>query len=411
MRVCSACGVSFSGRFCPGCGHDEGNAPVPGADQGREVVELVRSRVRTWDDRIGQLERQVLGAQRLPMVGGGNLDRAGFTNLGEFFATARFAPHDGRLTALSPMGERALSMGTGAAGGFLVPAQFSAELLSMAAALAIVRPRARVIGGGEPSDAEIELPTLDTSGTKGRLGGVQVHWTGEAGLKQDTQPAFAQVKLKPSEVSAMVTASDRLLRNAQAATEVISFLLAEAIRAEEDACFVAGNGVGKPLGFLGHPCSIEIARGTPGHIVFADIANMLMAARAGRPYVWLGSRTCLADLMNLTLTGGAGGTAQPIWLPSAREGLPSTLMGLPFLEPEGAPTLGNLGDLCLCDFGFYLIRDGFGMEIRTSDSHADNFSHNSTSIRCSWTVDGQPWLSTPLRRADGTDCSPFVVLS
>jgi HK97 family phage major capsid protein len=382
----------------------------------QELVREVRAataRVGDLPARIEALEADLLASRRIPTGSPGrSLDRAGFESFGEFVATTRFAAHDSRLAPLSPVGERALSVGTGAAGGFLVPPQFSAELLDMAAAQAIVRPRARIVGGGEPtSDAAISLPTLDVSGTKGRLGGVQVHWTGEAGEKQDTQPAFAQVTLKPAEVSAIVTCSDKLLRNAQAATGIISFLLAEAIRAEEDACFCAGNGVGKPMGFLGHPCSIEIARTGAGHIVFADIAAMLMAARAGRPYVWLASRTTLADLMGLTLTGGVGGTAQPIWLPSAREGVPSMLMGLPCLEPEGAPTLGNLGDLCLCDFGFYLIRDGFGMEIRTSDSHADNFSHNSTSIRCSWNVDGQPWLSTPMLRADGTYCSPFVVLN
>jgi len=352
-------------------------------------------------------ERDALAGRRIPIFGANSPDRGGFDSFGEFVATTRFAPHDSRLAVLSPMGERALSAGTGAAGGFLVPPQFSAELLEMVAAQSIVRPRARRIGGGETSDAEITLPTLDISGPNGSRAGVAVHWTAEGGAKTETQPAFAQVTLKPSEVAAIVTCSDKLLRNAQAATGVISFLLAEAIRAEEDACFIAGDGLGKPLGFMGHPCSIEIARTGAGHIVLADLAAMLMAARAGRPYVWLASRTILADLMNLTLTGI---TAQPIWLPSAREGVPSTLMGLPLLEPEGAPTLGNLGDLCLVDFGYYLIRDGFGPEIRTSDAAGTNFAQNQTSIKITWNVDGQPWLKTPLLRPDGTLTSPFVIL-
>jgi len=30
--------------------------------------------------------------------------------------------------------------------------------------------------------------------------------------------------------------------------------------------------------------------------------------------------------------------------------------------------------------------------------------------KATWNVDGQPWLTTPILRADGTTCSPFVVL-
>jgi len=388
----------------------------------KAAIEKLQADVgRQWDAlaaRVGAVEAlangvrgDVIASKRLGMGPMPNLEAHGFKSLGEFVACTRFAPHDSRLSDLAPSEGKALSMGTGAAGGFLVPSQFSAELLEMVAALAIVRPRARVIGGGEVSDAPIELPVLDTSGMNGFRAGVEVHWTAEAGEKKETQPVLAQVKLEPSEVSAIVTTSDKLLRNAQAASGIISFLLSEAVRAEEEACFIAGDGVGKPLGFLGHPCSIEIPRTGAGAIVMADIEAMLMAARAGRPYVWLGSRTILGQLMELTLTGGVGGTAQPVWLPSAREGVPSTLLGLPLLEPEQAPTLGNLGDLCLCDFGYYAIRDGFGPEIRTSDAAGTNFVQNQTSIKITWNVDGQPWLRTPILRADGTYCSPFVVLA
>jgi HK97 family phage major capsid protein len=384
------------------------------ADPTEELRLLMQQVGVGFTDIRTRLEHLEIARQRIPTMAldGRSLERNGFENLGEFIATTRFAPHDNRLAVLAPTGERALSMGTGAAGGFLVPPQFSAELMDAVSTQSIVRPRARHVGtGGPTSDSEITVPVLDISGTKGVRSGVHCHWIGEAASKPDTEPSFGQVTLKPSECAAMVTCSDKLLRNAEAATGVISFLLTEAIRAEEDACFIAGDGVAKPLGFLGHACSIEVARAGAGTIVMADIENMLMAARAGRPYVWLGSRTILGQLMELTLTGGVGGTANPVWLPSAREGLPSTLMGLPLLEPEGAPTLGNLGDLCLCDFGFYLIRDGFGPEIRTSDAAGTNFATNQTSIKITFNVDGQPWLRTPIRRADGTDCSPFVVLN
>jgi HK97 family phage major capsid protein len=326
----------------------------------------------------------------------------GFESFGDFLQTTRFNPSDGR----------AMSMGTGAAGGFLVPTEYSEALISQVMMNAVVRPRARVLpASADHPDTAISLPVLDQSGTKGIRGGVTVGWIGEGATKPETEPSFKEVNLTPHEVAARVTITDKLLRNSAIAGQVVSFLLSDAIRAEEDACFIAGDGVGKPLGFIGHPSAINVARTGAGHIVFADIANMLMAARAGRPYCWLGSRTILADLLNLTLTGGVGGTAQPIWLPSAYEGVPSTLMGLPLLEPESQPILGAVGDLCLVDFSYYCIKDGAPLEIKSSDATGNNFAENKTTIKASWNVDGQPWLSSPILLPNGQLCSPFVVLT
>jgi len=348
-------------------------------------------------------------------TGQGVLSRAagGFASFGEFLGMARFSPADSRLQQTQGgSDERAMSMGTGAAGGYLVPSEYSEALMAQAMVDAVVRPRARVLAAStDHPDAPITLPVVDQSGTKGLRSGVMVHWTGEGAQKQETEPAFGEVTLTPHEVSAIVTCTDKLLRNAAVAGGVVSFLLSEAIKAEEDACFIAGDGVGKPLGFISHPSAISVPRTGGGTIVFADIANMLMASRAGRPYVWLGSRTILGQLLGLTLTGGVGGTAQPIWLPSAYEGVPSTLMGLPMLEPESQPILGARGDLCLVDLGYYVVKDGFGIEIKMSDAAGDNFAQNKTSIRASWNVDGQPWLKSPILLPNGQSCSPFVVLA
>ncbi len=361
-----------------------------------EVGEHLKDTLAVESNRVPLVEGQSRGASALSNRAGG------FENFGEFLQVMRFAPTDSRV----------MSMGTGAAGGFLVPTEYSEALISQVMMNAVVRPRARVLPASEDHpDTAVSLPVLDQSGTKGLRGGVTVSWLGEGAEKPETEPSFRELTLTPHEVAARVTITDKLLRNSAVAGPIVSFLLSDAIRAEEDACFIQGDGVGKPLGFIGHPSAINVARTGAGHIVFADIANMLMAARAGRPYVWLGSRTILADLMNLTLTGGVGGTAQPIWIPSAYEGIPSTLMGLPLLEPESQPLLGAQGDLCLVDLGYYVIKDGASLEIKTSDAAGDNWKENKTSIKATWNVDGQPWLSSPILLPNGQLCSPFVVLA
>jgi len=276
---------------------------------------------------------------------------------------------------------------------------------------AMIRPRAMTIPADPTTpDASVSLPTLDQSGVKGVYAGVEVSWLGEGGTKPDTTPSLRELTLTPHEVAARCTLSDKLIRNAATAQTIVSTLLSAAIKSAEEVEFIAGNGVGRPLGFLNHASAITISRTTPNTIVFADIQNMLMASRSGKAYAWLGSRSILGQLCSLTLTGGVGGTAQPIWLPSGYEGIPSTLLGLPMLEPESQPLLGDRGDLCLVDLSQYVIKDGYGIEIRMSDSAGTNFETNHTTIKATWNVDGQPGPSTPLLLPNGALCSPFVIL-
>ena len=73
------------------------------------------------------------------------------------------------------------------------------------------------------------------------------------------------------------------------------------------------------------------------------------------------------------------------------------------------PALGSEGDLCLCDFSYYLIKDGSGPYVAASE-HV-YFKNNKTVIKAFWNVDGQAWMKEPLTLEDGsTQVSPFVFL-
>jgi len=330
----------------------------------------------------------------------------GFGSFGEFIRAIRFQPNDARL---APLQERALSMGVGAAGGFLVPTEFVEMLTAIPPQDAIVRPRAQVIPAGDAPDASVNIPADDQSGAKGVYSGVQVVWTGEGALKTETEPAIRQLELAPKEVSAYVDMTDKLLRNAAAAGPYVQNKLRAAILAAEDVAFISGSGVAQPLGFLGHASNVNVVRaGGLGvaAIGYADIVAMYAALlkRCGRP-VWIGNPTILPQLMIMPSALG-----QLIWMPSAREGVPSTLIGIPFLENERQPVLGTAGDLMLVNLLYYVIKDGAAMTIEASQ-HV-KFLENRTIIRAVWNVDGQPTLSSPLLLEDGTSTqSPFVVLN
>jgi HK97 family phage major capsid protein len=101
----------------------------------------------------------------------------------------------------------------------------------------------------------------------------------------------------------------------------------------------------------------------------------------------------------------------PVWIPSAQEGAPSRLFGYPLVIREDAPILGSYGDVSLCCFDFYGLRDGLGIRVDASQHTGDNFTKGLTSIRIRASVDGKPLLSQPWMLADETtQVSPFVIL-
>lgn len=319
-----------------------------------------------------------------------------FKSIGEFLNAVRFKPADPRLL-------REQSVGTGSEGGYLVPPQYSTQLLTVSAQEAIVRPRATVIPAdpAEP-DATLYMPAIDYS--EGRYGGVSVSWISEAAAKPETDATFAQVDLAPKEVAAHIIVSDKLIQNYAAAETVLGGLLRGAIVAAEDTAFLNG-AVGGPTGIIGHASNVAIPRTTADEIAYADIVEMFASVKFGGSLVWAGSQTTLPQLMQMEDTGG-----HLIWQPNAVDNSPGTLLGLPFFLNERSPVLGTEGDLVLADLSYYLVKDGYGLAVSASE-HV-YFTSNKTVIKAFRRVDGEPWLTAPLTLEDGeTEVSPFVVLS
>jgi len=357
-----------------------------------EALEVVRQRIQTCalDDPLDA-----------PAVR--RTERNGFRSLGDFLLTLVTNRADPRLTALDT---RALSTLPGSAGGFLIPAAFSDELMVSVTAQSIVRPRARIIPS-DPSapDLEIDLPTLDY--TAGKRAGVTVSWLAEAATKPETQPVFASIHLRPQEIGGHVVLSDKLLRNSPAASMVVAHQLSEAIAYEQDLAFLSGNGVGRPLGVRGHASVVNVVRGGAGLVAYADLAAMFgrLKASSRSRAVWVVSQTTLPQLMVMATAPG-----QLVWQTSAREGMPGTMLGCPVVTDEAAPVLGQSGDILLADFGWYLVKDGTQLRVQ-DDQGLSHFTTNQTVIKAFAAVDGQPWLTAPLLLDDGaTTVSPFVSL-
>lgn len=354
---------------------------------------------------------------------GGGVFRAGgpeavkeFESFGEFMYAVRFNQNDQRLGALynenaganaSEIGVSAEQrMDTGSSGGFMVPTQFRSEIMRIDPAESIVRPRANVIPAGSPPDAAIVMPALDQTGDgpSNVFGGVEVKWIAEGDEKPDTDAKFREIKLEPHEVAGTITVTDKLLRNWQAAGPFLEGLLSGAVRQAEDFAFIRGTGVGQPLGYLNSKAALTIPRSVANQVNYRDLVAMLsqLLMRGGSP-VWIASQSVLPQI--LTLKDDEG---RFIYNANAREGVGQTLLGYPLVWNNRAAGLGTDGDISLVDFSKYLIKDGSGPFIASSEHVL--FKQNKTVIKIFWNVDGQPWLTEPFREENGYEVSPFLVL-
>lgn len=342
-----------------------------------------------------------------------------FRSLGEFLCSVRFNPNDKRLDNLYDPGAgaeyREQNVKNGTDGGFMVPPQFRDTLLSITPDSAIFRSRATVIPAGSPPDAELTIPVMDQTSAENVYGGVQVDWIGEGGTKTETDMKFKEITLKPHEVAAHIVTTDKLLRNWGAASSLLGAQLRAAIIGAEEYTFYAGNGVAKPLGFLNSPARINYARATANQIAYADVVGMLarLLKRGGSP-MWVANQSIIPQLATIRDTGN-----NQLFVMDAKGAFPATLLGFPVMFNERVTTLGNTGDLSLVDMSFYLIKDGSGPFVASSE-HVF-FRTNKTVIKAFWNVDGQPWLSEPHQQesdsgtvggsASTNTLSPFVVLN
>lgn len=310
-----------------------------------------------------------------------------------------------------PADTKAMAEGVGATGGFLVPPDYRAEVLAVAAESSIVRPRARII---RMNSRTVQFPVLDqtntTAGVSPFFGGFQVFWTEEATAKDENTPTFRQITLTAHELSAISYLSDSLL--ADSAVSLADFMNSEygmpgVIAWTEDDVFLNGTGAGQPQGVIGAGCTIAEPRNVANQFSFDDAADMLQDFLPRRNGVWVISQSLMSMVIQMA---GPTGNASYVWIANGRDGIPANMLGYPIIWSEKPPVRGTTGDVGLYNFKHYLIGDRQQTLIDTS-IHA-RYIYNQTTWRCVHRVDGQPGLSAPLTLKDGTtQVSPFVVLS
>lgn len=388
----------------------------------------LKAKLDALDARIGRLTG-LEAAEAVGTASAGAVSRHGsvtipdgphgkkeFESFGEFLSSVRFNPNDQRLNYIERAAANgdadgeigaSMRMDNDTQGGFMVPVQLRSNIMSVRPQDALVRPRANVIPAGSPPDAGITMPALDQSGAnpKNMFGGVEFKWIGEGEEKPETDAKLKSITLTPHEIAGFVTVTDKLLRNWQASGAFVEGLFRDASASAEDFAFQRGTGVHQPLGAINSGAMKFINRATANHVTYGDLLNMVsrFLMRGGQSPVWSMPQSSLVDIATMTDPEG-----HYIWKPGAVDGFAGTLLGYPVRWNNRAPQLGAKGDITLVDWSQYLIKDGSGPFVASSE-HV-KFTSNQTVIKFFWNVDGSPWLSAPITEENGWEVSPFVGL-
>jgi len=273
----------------------------------------------------------------------------------------------GEAADLRALEVKALSVGSGADGGYLVPPEIEHEIGRRLAAISPIR----AVAGQRTISANVYKKPFMISGPA-------VGWVGETDARPQTAtPTLDQLSFPAMELYAMPAATTTLLEDS--AVNLDQWLAGEVEQAfaeQEGAAFVAGDGNNKPKGFLAYPTIANaswewgklgyVASGVAGAFPASNPSDLLVdliyALKAGyrQNAVFVMNRKTQSVVRKFKDANG-----NYLWQPPAQAGGRATLMTFTVVEAEDMPDIAaDSFAIAFGDFGRgYLVVDRAGVNV------------------------------------------------
>ena len=282
-----------------------------------------------------------------------------------------------------PTVKAAMTEGTDADGGFLVPIEWDRSITDKLKQRSPIRENAQVITTSNRGFSRVYNDGVIGSG-----------WVGETAARPETTtPGLQTLTFDTGELYANPAVSQRMLDDA--AFDLEAWLAGEVdgeFAIQENIAFLSGNGTNKPFGLLTYVTGGANAAKHPFGAITATVAASttdidadeviamvysLPAERQGNAKFYV-NRATLAAIR--TLKDGQGNY---LWQPSYVAGQPSTLLGYPVVEVPGMPVAGANAIVLL--FGdmeeTYLVVDRIGTTVLRDPFTNKPFVHFYTTKR------------------------------
>ena len=331
--------------------------------------------------------------------------------------------------AIDPRLQKRAALGASEAapsdGGFLVGTDQSQEILQEMHDVGVLAPRCTEIPISNNSNG-IEINGVnETSRVNGsRWGGVLAYWANEAGTVTATKPTFRKVMLKLSKLFALYYATDEVIADAAVLGTLASKAFGEEMAFKVDDAIFEGTGSGQPIGIIGHPSVVSVAKETgqaAATFVYDNAVKMRarMMPRARKNAAWFINVDVEPQLYTMSQAVGTGGSSVvsgvgpngvSVYVPPGNNGNQyGMLLGAPVIPIEFCPTLGTVGDVVLADMSQYLLATKGGLQ--QAESMHVAFLTSEMTYRFTYRVDGQPARALPLTPFKGSNTqSPFITL-
>ena len=351
--------------------------------------------------RLADMERE-FGAplgERIPIGGVGKDDGGSTYFRGEHEQTEAEIKAEMRLfrkwvyggaANLSGDERKTLQVTDDTMGGYLtVPMAFRNELIQKVDDLVQMRGLSTVF---QLQNAEsVGIPTLDSDLN-------DAEWTTELGeAPEDDSIRFGRRNLRPHPLVKLVKISNTLLRRAQLLNPetLVRDRLAYKFAVTQEKSFLVGDGSEKPLGvFTESAAGISSARNvtisTTGDL---DSDKLINLKHTLKQQYWGRSRFIMhRDTLRLIRQLKVGDNGQYLWQPGLQDDLPNSILELPYILSEYAPSTASVGLplVMLGDFSFYYVAEALTLEVqRLVEKYA---TQNATGFVARAEIDGMPVL-------------------
>ncbi len=281
--------------------------------------------------------------------------------------------------------QNALQIGTDSEGGYLVPDEFEATIISSLQEENIVRQVASII---ITSSGDRKIPVSTSKGS--------ASWVDEEGAIPESDDVFGQVNISAHKLATMIKISEELLNDSAFNLErYIATEFARRISTKEEEAFLVGDGVAKPVGIFNTTGGSEVGvtANSSTVIAFDDIMDLYYSLRS--PYrkkaVFMTNESTIKAIRKIKDANG-----QYIWQPSTVLGEPDSIFGKRILTSAYVPELGaGNKTIAFGDFSYYWIADRQGRSFqRLNELYAPN---GQVGFRGTQRVDGKLILSEAVK--------------
>lgn len=278
---------------------------------------------------------------------------------------------------------KALSEGSDSAGGYLVPAEYRAELVRRLPELSELFPFVR------------QVPVITDSGEYPKLGtDVSVTWgRAENEAIDETDPEFTHLQWTVRNMSAITFLSRELVSDANPGiVETITALFSEAVACERDRTIALGNGTTQPEGIYSAAGLGSVA--IDGALTYAKLVEIKFALK--RKY-HRSARWVMNSVNLQRIAGLSDENKQPIFRDALVTGETPRILGRPYSIQDDLPNSA----IFFGDLGQYFWFDRERMMIESTTTGGDTFKKHQVAIKLVERCDGRLALAEAFVKGTG----------